>query len=144
VTSSREQIIDTITRVTWYADQRDWDRLPALFADTVFLDYSSITGGEPSHVAPADIVESWRQSLGRLDATQHLVTNHLVTVDGDQASVTAHFIATHVLSSAAPDPLWTLGGHYRWTLAESDGTWRVTGMTTTALWQTGNMSIMNG
>jgi SnoaL-like domain len=34
-----------------------------------------------------------------LTATQHLVGNHLLTIDGDQATCTAAFQATHVLAN---------------------------------------------
>ncbi len=140
--SDRDAIVDVTTRLGWYADQRRWDELLGLFAGQVTLDYTSLAGGEPVTVSPADIVASWKGGLGGLDATQHVVSNHLVDLDGDTAVATAQFIAIHRLDNPHGDPLWTLGGHYRWTLARHQGRWRITTMTMTATWATGNRHIM--
>ncbi len=141
-TIDRDAIVDVTTRLGWYADQRRWDELPGLFADQVTLVYTSVTGGEPVTVTPADIVASWRAALGGLDATQHVVSNHLVDLDTDTAVATAQFIATHRLHDPHGDPLWTLGGHYRWTLTRHQDGWRITAMTMTGTWATGNRHIM--
>lgn len=142
--TDRELIIDTTTRVAWYADQRRWDNLADLFAEQVVLDYTSLVGGEPATVAPADIVRSWKATLGGLDATQHLISNHLVDVhaDGNTAMATAQFVATHLLATSHGGPIWTLGGHYRWTLGQEGGVWRIESMTMTATWASGNQQIM--
>lgn len=143
MTDDRELVIDTTTRVAWYADQRRWDDLPALFTDEVLLDYTSLTGGEPGRVSATDIAASWRANLGGLDATQHLISNHLVEItDARHATATAQFVATHVLANPHGDPTWVLGGHYRWTLTRAGDRWRIDSMTMTATWATGNQQIM--
>lgn len=81
-------IIETCTRMAWHADQREWDRLAGVFAGTVVLDYTSLNGGEVAELTPGQIVDAWSGLLGAFDATQHLVTNHLVTVEGDTAVCT--------------------------------------------------------
>lgn len=142
--TDRDLVIDTTTRVAWYADQRRWDDIIDLFADHVVLDYTSLTGGEPATVTPADIAGSWKAALGGLDATQHLVSNHLVDVNDDAttAVATAQFVATHLLANSQGGPIWTLGGHYRWTLRQVAGAWRIDSMTMTATWASGNQQIM--
>lgn len=92
-------VIETCTRMAWYADQRQWDRLAGVFADKVTLDYTSLNGGEPVALSPAEIVAGWRQALGGYDATQHLITNHLVDLGADTAVCTAAFQATHRLAA---------------------------------------------
>lgn len=141
--ADRDLIIDTTTRMAWYVDRRRWDDIPALFADEVLLDYTSLAGGEPAHATPSDIAASWQASLGALDATQHLISNHLVEItNGTHAAVTAQFIATHVLANPHGAPTWVLGGHYRWTLTRIDDEWKIDSMTMTATWATGNQQIM--
>ena len=144
MSSDRDLIIDTTTRVAWYADQRRWDDIPGLFAEKVILDYTSLTGGEPATVTPAEIAGSWKTSLENLDATQHLVSNYLVELDedGTRAIATAQFFATHLLANHQGGPTWTLGGHYRWTLHRVDHTWKIDSMTMTATWASGNQQIM--
>ncbi|MFE3056469.1 nuclear transport factor 2 family protein [Nocardia sp. NPDC059239] len=89
----RADIIDAATRLFWFIDIRDWDAFPGVFADQVTLDYSSIWGGEPATVTPVQIRADWEKLIGGFDATQHLLGNHLVAVDGDRAELTAVFQA---------------------------------------------------
>ncbi|NUW46137.1 nuclear transport factor 2 family protein [Nonomuraea rhodomycinica] len=142
-TEDRLAIIETCTRMAWHADQREWDRLAEVFADSVTLDYTSLNGGEPAVLTPAQIVEAWSGLLGAFDATQHLITNHLVTVDGDTATCTASFQATHRLADPFGPPLWTLGGTYRFDLVRSAGAWRIGAVVMTATWADGNRNLMS-
>ncbi|MEU2062812.1 nuclear transport factor 2 family protein [Streptomyces sp. NPDC013455] len=130
----RLDVIDTCTRMAWYADQRDWDALGEVFAARATLDYTSLNGGEPATLSPAEIVDGWRTGLGVYVATHHLLGNHLVSVDGDSAVCTATFQATH---RKTDDSLWTLGGTYRFDLARTTDGWRITGVVMTAVWSDG-------
>ncbi|MEU8525847.1 nuclear transport factor 2 family protein [Streptomyces sp. NPDC048629] len=130
----RLDIIDTCNRMAWHADQREWEVLADLFADEATLDYTSLNGGEPVTLTPAQIVEGWRTGLEAYAATQHLLGTHLVTVDGDGALCTATFQATHRKANASR---WTLGGTYRFDLIRTGGEWRITGVVMTAVWSDG-------
>ncbi|GAA3201236.1 nuclear transport factor 2 family protein [Nonomuraea roseoviolacea] len=68
-TDDRLAIIETCTRMAWHADQREWDRLAGIFADSVTLDYTSLNGGEPAVLTPAQIVGAWSGLLGAFDTT---------------------------------------------------------------------------
>ncbi len=140
--ADRLDIIEACTRMAWLADQRDWAGLTEVFADRVRLDYTSLNGGEPVELKREDVVTAWAGVLGRLAATQHLVGNHLVSVDGDEAACTATFHATHVYPNPHGDSLWTLGGDYRYELRRIGARWRIAGITMTAKWATGNQHIM--
>ncbi|MEV0145607.1 MULTISPECIES: nuclear transport factor 2 family protein [unclassified Nonomuraea] len=130
----RFDVIDTCTRMAWHADQREWSELAEVFADEVLLDYTSLNGGEPVTLTPAQIVEGWEGALSAYVATQHLIGNHLVTVAGDVAVCTASFQATHRKDD---DSLWTLGGTYRFDLVRTGDGWRITGVVMTAAWSDG-------
>jgi hypothetical protein len=134
ITMDRLDVIDTCNRMAWYADQRAWDVLAGVFADEVTLDYTSLNGGEPVTLPPARIVEGWQAGLGVYAATQHLLGNHLVAVDGDDAVCTATFQATH---RKVDGSLWTLGGTYRFDLIRSRDGWRITGVVMTQVWSDG-------
>lgn len=79
---------------------------------------------------------------GRSASRSHLVANHLVSIDGDEATCTAAFQATHLLANPHGGPLWTLGGHYDLRLARSGEGWRITSVCMIADWATGNQQIM--
>ncbi|MFF5212094.1 nuclear transport factor 2 family protein [Streptosporangium sp. NPDC000396] len=138
----RLDVIDVCTRLGWYTDQREWDALTGLFAEKTVLDYTSLNGGEPVALTPEQIVSAWSGLLGKLEATQHLITNHLAEVQGDEAVCTAAFQATHLLPNAHGGPLWTLGGHYRFDLVRAERTWKIARVVMTAVWATGNQHIL--
>ncbi len=138
----RLDVIETCTRMAWHADQREWEALRSVFADRVRLDYTSLNGGEPVTLPADDLVAAWSRTLGAFDATQHLVTNHLVTVDGDTAVCTASFQATHRLATPFGSPLWTLGGTYRFDLVRDGDGWLISGVVMTATWADGNHELL--
>lgn len=138
----RLDVIDTCTRMAWHTDHREWDELADVFADQVRLDYTSLNGGEPVTLTPAQIAAVWQHTLGGLNATQHLLGNHLVTVNGDTAVCTASFQATHRKPGAFGASLWTLGGSYRFDLVRSGDGWRISGVVMTALWGDGNRGLL--
>jgi ketosteroid isomerase-like protein len=130
--------IEAITALFWHSDHHQWSDLEAVFADRVRLDYTALQGGEPTMLAPADIVAGWRPGFEAIDAHQHLVANHRVSVDGQRATATASFIATHRWRDAT----WTLGGDYRFELTRSDSRWVVSAMTMTPVWETGERDLI--
>jgi hypothetical protein len=134
-------VIEVCTLMAWHADRREWDELAGLFAPKVVLDYTSLNGGEPATLTPEQIVSGWSRALGGFDATQHLITNHLVSVRGAQAVCTAMFQATHRLANPHGSPLWTLGGRYRFDLVRIDSGWRIAGLVMTATWAEGNQQL---
>lgn len=142
MTTDRDEIVELTTRMLWHTDRREWDALHDVFADKVRLDYTSLAGGEPAVLTPQQIIDAWRSSLGGLDATQHLMANHLVSIDGERAEVSAQFQAVHVLANPHGAPTWTLGGHYRFGVRRAGGRWRIEAVTMTADWASGNQQIM--
>jgi hypothetical protein len=137
----RAAAIDVTSRMGLFTDRKDWAALTGVFAPKVTADYTSLRGGEPAVVSGADLVAGWKDSLGHLDVTQHLLTNHLVTVDGDTAEVLASFQATHV-ADPADGRRWVLGGDYRFELTRSPQGWLISALTMTARWQTGDPAIL--
>ncbi|WP_406276212.1 nuclear transport factor 2 family protein [Nocardia sp. NBC_00881] len=138
----RADAIEAATRMFWYIDTRDWDAFPSVFADRVVLDYTAIWGGEPVTATPDQIRSDWSQLLGAFDATQHLLGNHLVRVDGDRAELTAVFQAIHLLANRFGSPRWTLGGTYRIGLANIDDCWLIDNVAMTPTWADGNKEIL--
>jgi hypothetical protein len=141
-TQDRIAVIEVCTRMAWHTDRREWAELREIFSEKVRLDYTSLNGGEPVELTPDQIVGGWSELLGALDATQHLITNHLVTVDGDSAGCTASFQATHVLANRFGAPLWTLGGTYRFDLVRHHGSWLIAGVEMTVVWADGNKDLL--
>lgn len=131
-----------ISRMLLLVDARRWDEVTGLFTDSVRVDYTSLWGGEPQVQGAAELVAGWRQTIGHLDATQHLVGNHVVTIDGEHATCAANVQGTHVLANPSGDPTWTVGGRYDVALDRTAAGWRVSALTLTVQWTAGNQHIL--
>ena len=142
--TGQAEILDTIGSFAQRADRRDWEGLVGCLTEMVERDYSSLTGSGPDRLAARKlVVEEWAPVLGSLDATQHLIGLPVVSLNGDSATVTAHFQAQHVLANTDGGDRWTLGGRYDFELRRESGGWRISGVTMTALWSEGNQRVMS-
>lgn len=142
-TEDRLDVIEACNRYGWYADRRDWEHFAELLTDEVYVDYTALGGGEPGDVKSADLIAGWTEQFARLAATQHLVTNHIVEVDGDTAVCTANFHAQHVAAVAHGDHKLILSGYYRFGLSHAgDGRWQINSVVMTPTWSTGNLAVL--
>lgn len=72
-----------------------------------------------------------------------MLTNHLVTVDGEQARCTAHFQATHIADHDLGENSYTLGGRYEFGLRRGGERWLIESVVMTPLWSTGNQAVLS-
>ncbi|WP_430784110.1 nuclear transport factor 2 family protein [Actinoplanes sp. G11-F43] len=114
-------------------DTRDWELLVAGYDPDAHGDYTS---------ASADgrdaIVESARGFLTPLDATQHLLGNVEVDLDGDTATTHATFIAQHVRDGAR----FLMGGNYDDTLRRTPTGWQIVNRRIRGIWSDGDPSVL--
>ena len=142
-TEDRLAILDLIGRLVLTLDGSDWDALGELFTDTVYSDRTSLLGGEPVTVGRAEFVEGWRQTLQNLDAVHHMISCHVITLDGDRAACAAKMMGTHVYTNHSGGPIWSVGGRHDYQLQRTTDGWKISGLTFTLQWATGNMNIVN-
>lgn len=136
------QIIRITAQFAHFLDARAWADLRALFADTI--DTAFTASGTSTAPQPADhIVNDWQSRLGRLSATHHMVTNHLVDIDDDTAICRATAQAQHVLNEGnGRQSFFTVGSTYRFHLRRrSEGDWLITAFALKPLWATGDPNI---
>lgn len=137
--ADQADITRTLTDIAAGADRHDWMRVRGAFADTVTTDYTSLWGGEPVAQPADELVAAWAAFLPGFDSTHHMVTNHAITeVSDTNATAEADFTATHRID----DERWVLGGRYEYDLKKTDGRWVVTSLTMTALWETGDRTLV--
>lgn len=122
-------------------DRRDWSAVRACFSESVILDYSLINGNPATQVNADDVVKQWQKLLSGFQSTHHSLTNFLVTLNGDKASVECYFRALHFLPNDQGDSTWTLGGHYHYTLQRGTDSWVITGSVGIKAWATGNQNL---
>lgn len=143
----RAAISDVVTRMGWCLDRRDWDGLKRLFTERVHTDYTALWGGEPQEATVDELLAtdrqgSWRRTMDGLEATQHLITNILVDVDGNEADATANVVGVHRLVNPHGSPLWTVGGTYEFRLVRNGNTWLIQRITQHITWVEGNQQVL--
>jgi hypothetical protein len=136
----RAAIIDTINGVGVWADHKDFAKLRPLFADTVEMDYTSLAGGTPVTVKADDLMKGWENGLRPL-RTQHMITNHLVTIRGDTAESISYVHAMHYVPNNMGLSSWQVYGSYNHTFIRSAGAWKITAMKLNKLMADGNAAL---
>jgi hypothetical protein len=144
--SDHAQIVDVITSVTFYADQRRWELVKAAFADKVVIDYTSSDtaaagAAKAETMTPEQIATAWQSQLPGYLHTQHLLTGSIVTIDGDHGLVTSSIYATHFLPNDKGDAYWVFVGDYRQELARTPAGWRITKMQANKRFELGNKDL---
>lgn len=141
MTTTPEAIRSVITRVAHYIDQKSWEPLRALFADSVELDYTSLFGGAPETKSDADVIAVWKASLGKV-STQHLLGPIDVALMGESAKAECHVRAWHIAETATGTEEWVVGGHYVFDLRHNNHAWVIERMELQTLQQTGNRNLL--
>jgi uncharacterized protein len=116
------------------ADLRQWDAVQTAFSPEVELDY-----GSPERVRSTEIIARWKSLLSAFDTTQHVLRDLRVSLDGDRATATAVFQATHALDG----DVWTLAGRYEWSAARDSAGWKITRMKMIPGASTGNPALLD-
>jgi 3-phenylpropionate/cinnamic acid dioxygenase small subunit len=122
-------------------DMRDWERFRACFADEIEVDFRSLQGGGPRRVS-ADAWVSDVKGIVGFEATQHSLTNFVVTLRGDEATAVAAMQAVHYLPNTDGDSTFTIGGYYTHELARSGAGWKIRKTRLTVTWTAGNRHVM--
>ena len=84
-----ERVTKVITNIFEGADERDWNRVKASFANDVLLDYSSMNGNPAAVLSSDNIIKAWKGFLPGFDITHHHITNFQIKESDGVAK--AHF-----------------------------------------------------
>lgn len=107
MTDDRAALVELLADLAAATDARDWSAIAALLTD------DAVAYGARG---PAAVVERMQAHLGGVGATQHLLGNHRVRVDGDGARTLSYGRVHHV--GAGP-----MAGSYYECLGEYDDRW---------------------
>jgi hypothetical protein len=131
-------IVQVALRYCRALDTCDWELL-----DTVFLpDATSRLGTPTVQDGLAAIVDYCRTALAPLALSQHIVANHEVDVDGDEATHRCYLHAQHVTAGEAGN--FIVAGRYEDRLVRTTSGWRIARRDLTPMWTDGNPSIIRG
>lgn len=137
----RTKIVETIKRLAFHMDRKDWKSYEAEFAQQVEVDFTGTAfGGTSPRLAPrARWAAAVASGLARFFETQHFATNYFVEINGDRARAITYFIARHFVK--APDGgkyVLDQGGYYTHGLIKVEGVWKVNFNKLTPLWDRGD------
>lgn len=118
-------IINIVNSIGIYADRHDWDALLQAFADEVLLDYSSM-GAPVEKLKSTEIITRWKALLPGFNMTQHTITNHRVTIAGDdEAECLSYVVAIHYLPNQSGRNIWLVMGYYEHHLVRTNAGWKI-------------------
>jgi len=137
----RIKIVETVKRLTFHMDRKDWQSYEAEFADQVEVDFTDTAfGGQVARLAPrAQWAAAVASGLARFFETQHFASNYFVDIDGDRATAITYFIARHFMKSPEGGKyMLDEGGYYTDGLVKINGIWKVNRNKLTPLWDEGD------
>lgn len=137
---SMKNINETVAQLFVASDNREWNKVEAIFADEVELDYSSMNGNPAVVLGPKQITDSWKTILPGFASTHHQLGNFITKLNGITANVFCYGTATHYLEHEAGN-IWTVVGSYNIELKQIDGKWRVSKMKLNFKYQDGNTQL---
>lgn len=136
-----KQVQEAISRFFIAVDNRNWDDVRNLFADTVLLDYTSMVGGEPANLTSELIIESWKGLLPGFDCTHHQLGNFVINADLEIATAFCYGTATHYLKNDSGNNVWTVVGSYNFELISDASDWKISKMKFNLKYIDGNSSL---
>jgi 3-phenylpropionate/cinnamic acid dioxygenase small subunit len=137
----RAAISDVQLRYATGLDMRDWAAYRSIFTDEIDVDFSSVFGGAARKVSADRWTEAAKKTVGCLKATQHMITNHVITIDGDKALCVAYVQAQHYFPNDRGESTQTMGGYYTNHFVRTPHGWKIRSCKLTLTWNTGNWGI---
>ncbi|MDP6375160.1 MAG: nuclear transport factor 2 family protein [Kiritimatiellia bacterium] len=124
-------------------DTRDWGLFRNIFTDEITVDFSSYNGQPVAKMAADAWVRGCEVLFTGLDATQHVMSNPMVDIDGKRARCRMYMKAEHFLINDQGNDDFTLGGYYYDQLVKTTEGWKIEAVTLNVFWNRGNRHIMD-
>ena len=121
--SDHLEIVDLLHRYARAIDSRDFELLETVFTPDAVIHYDVDRGAKLQF---GEMVGWLRTALQIFAATQHVIANPLIELDGDAARSTCSLTATHVqITLDGEESVIVEGGIYRDLHVRSSAGWRI-------------------
>jgi hypothetical protein len=137
----RAEISDVVLRYATAVDTRDWALYESIFTEQLSVDFSSWSGDPEITIPAGEWVALVRKTLSGFDATQHLSSNHVITLSGETATCVSYMVARHYLLEKGERLMHSIGGHYTNRLVKSASGWKIARCALTVTWELGDRSL---
>lgn len=135
--ADRAAITDTVLRFARAFDIQNWSMLRACLTDAVEVDYADFRG-EVARILRADVyVQNRSDTLSHLK-THHLVTAHLITIEGNEAECISNMVIYRFAPEMETDNRFDTHGYYTFRLYRSGEAWQIGKIKQTVFWSSGN------
>jgi 3-phenylpropionate/cinnamic acid dioxygenase small subunit len=132
----RMEIIDTINRYATSVDTKDWDLFLTCYTDEMVADMVSVGFDKPMTMTAKEFLEIIRQAVSPFDSTQHLISNHVIDIDGDRATCVCYLQAQHFSQDHTGAHAVLIGGYYSNSLIRTPAGWRIDRYKVVKTWMT--------
>lgn len=109
-------------------DERDFDGLRQLFTADATVTTAATARGHDA------LVEQARRRHTLDDSIQHIITNLIIDLDGDQAAGRANLLVSFAHTGPADPAPFLVGEVYRFTFRRTRYGWRIATLTSTTRW----------
>jgi 3-phenylpropionate/cinnamic acid dioxygenase small subunit len=121
VDADQEQIAEVLIRYATGIDSKDWPLLRSCWADEIDVDYQQL-GHFTSPDALTDVMRQLHENMG---PTYHRLSNFVINVEGDRATVRSYVHAVLMLQPD-DDTNWVDAlGHYDDVFVRTADGWRI-------------------
>ena len=134
----RQEITEVCYRYAISLDSADWAALSTCFTPDAVAHYRS---GGPSRGYPA-IESRVRSALAPLAASQHLVSNVVVSIAGDTAESVCYLQAQHVRPGTDGGDRYIVAGKYLDRFVRTADGWRIAERRLQIAWTKGNPAVL--
>jgi hypothetical protein len=126
--ADRQELEQLVWTLGCCLDERDFDGLRQIFTADATVTTRETAGGHDA------LVDQARRRHSDDQGVQHIITNLITDLDGDQATGRANLLASFARAGPAePAPL-LVGEVYRFTFRRTPHGWRITRLTSTVAW----------
>jgi hypothetical protein len=124
----RDALVELMGRYANMPDTKNWQELPKqVFTEEFVADFSAF-GTPAATVSREDWSAQSSQVFAGWTATHHSITNHLIAVDGDRATIHAHVHVEHFappeVAAGGPN-CWLVTGFYDDVAIRTPEGWRL-------------------
>jgi 3-phenylpropionate/cinnamic acid dioxygenase small subunit len=137
---AKQQITEICYRYGINLDNREWSKLRECFTEDAVADYLDM----PSCQGYQAIEDTCREALSPLTGSQHLISNVVVTLDGDEADSVCYLQAQHVKSGTPGGDTFIIAGRYLDRLVRAPEGWRIKHRRLEGIWTDGNPAVVGG
>jgi hypothetical protein len=134
----RLQIMELQSIYAWGIDGRHGASFARAFSDGVEAQYTNL-----GTMRGLDFFTHWMDTFhAPFDTTQHLISNHWLSVDGDEVVMRSYVIA-HILKRGCPGgDIFNGGGYYTDRVTRTEAGWRIRSRDVVNFWRGGNPGVI--